>query len=63
MSIEGIAQEIFSVLPQTEVKAPTKACPRHAVFHYFLLDDNKQYSDTTTADRKSLIGMLKQQNN
>ena len=35
MSIEGIALEHFSELPQTEIKASTKSCTRHAVFHYF----------------------------
>ena len=36
VSIEGIALEHFSALPQTEIKSSTKTCPRHAVFNYFL---------------------------
>ena len=34
VSIEGIALEHFSALPQTEINSSTKPCPRHAVFHY-----------------------------
>ena len=59
MSIEGIALEHFSELPQTEIKVSTKECPRHAVFHYYLSDDIKQDSSTTTAHRKRLIELLK----
>ena len=33
-----------------------------AVFRYFLSDDSKQYSATTTAHRKSFIKLLKEQN-
>ena len=36
VSIEVIVLEIFSTLPQTEIKSSTKACPLHAVFHSFL---------------------------
>ena len=60
MSIEGIALENFNTLPQTEIKSSTKLCPRHVVFHYFLSDDSKQYSATTTEHRKHLIEMLKE---
>ena len=59
MSIEGIALEHFSALPQTETKSSTKSCPRHAVFHPFLSDYSKQDSATTTAHSKRLIEMLK----
>ena len=59
MSIEGIALEHFSALPQTETKSSTKSCPRHAVFHHFLSDDSKQGTVTTTAHSKLLIEMLK----
>ena len=55
MSIEGIEMEYFSALPQTVIKASTKSCPRHAVFHSFLYDDSKQDAATTTSHRK-LIG-------
>ena len=59
MSIEGITLEHFSALPQTEINSSTKACPRHAVFYYYLSDDRKQYSATTTAHSKRFIEMLK----
>ena len=59
MSIEDIALESFSALPQTEIKSPTKPCPRHAVFNSFLSDDRKQDAATTTAHRKLLIELLK----
>ena len=32
VSIEGIALENFSALPQIEIKSSTRPCPRHAVF-------------------------------
>ena len=35
MSIEGIALEYFSELPQKLINASTEPCPRHAVFHIF----------------------------
>ena len=35
VSIEGIALDHFSALPQTEIKAPTKSCPRHACLIIF----------------------------
>ena len=60
MSIEGISLEHFSVLPQTEINSSTKSCPRHAVFHYFLSGDIKQYSSTITLHIKRLIGLLKE---
>ena len=60
MSIEGITLENFSALPQTEINSSTKLCPRHAVFHP-PPDDRKQYTDTTTANIKRLIEMLKEQ--
>ena len=60
MSIEGIALEHFSALPQTEIKSSTKPCPRHAVFHFFK-DDSKQDAATNTAHSKRLIKLLKEQ--
>ena len=48
-------------MPQTEIKASTKSCPRHTVFHYFLSDDSKQDASTTNAHRKRFIEMLKEQ--
>ena len=57
----GIALEHFSALPHTEINSSTKPCPRYALFHSFLWDDRKQYAATTTAHRKRLIEMLKEQ--
>ena len=59
MSIEGIALEHFSTLPQTEINSFTKPCPRHAVFHSFLSGGSKQDAATTTAHSKHLIELLK----
>ena len=49
MSIEDIVLENFSELPKSGINAPTKSCPRHAVFHYYLSDNSKQDATTTTA--------------
>ena len=59
MSIEGIALEHFSELPKAGINSTTKSLQRHTVFHYFLSDDSKQYSDTTTAHINRLIALLK----
>ena len=61
MSIEGIVLEHFSALPQIEIKASTKACPRRSVFH-FSSDDSKQDSVTTTENRRRLIELFKKSN-
>ena len=61
MSIEGIALEHFNSLPQTEINSSKKSCPRHAVFHYLLLDNIKQDSANTTSHSKSLTELLKEQ--
>ena len=58
VSIEGISLEHFSALPQTEINSSTKSCPRHAVFHSFLSDYNKQNAADTTANRNYLIGLF-----
>ena len=55
MSIEGIALEHFSAVPQADINSSTLSRPRHAVFHSFLSDDIRQDADTTTAHRKRLI--------
>ena len=60
VSIEVIALEHFSALPQTEINSSTKSCPRHEVFHSFLSDDRKQDSATTTAQSKRFIELLKE---
>ena len=61
MSIEGIALENFSALPQTEINSSKKPCPHYAVFHSFLSDDSKQDADTTNTHSKFLIELLKEQ--
>ena len=59
MSIEGIALENFSAVPQTNIYSTTPSRQHHAVFHSFLSDDSKQDSATTTAHDKRLISLLK----
>ena len=59
MSIEGIALENFSELPQIEINLSKKPCLCHAVFHSFLSDDIKKYAATTTEHRNRLIELLK----
>ena len=61
VSIEGILLDHFNELPQTEINASKKSCPRHAVFNFFP-DDRKQDSATTTAHVKYLIELLKNKN-
>ena len=53
--IGGILLEHFSSLSQTGIKASTKSCPRHAVFHSFLSYDSKQDYITTTEHIKRFI--------
>ena len=62
MYIEGILLEHFIALPMSNINTTTPSHPRHAVFHYFLSDDSKQDSATTTAHSKSLISFLKEKN-
>ena len=62
MSIEVISLDDLISLPQTEINSSTKPCPLHALFHYFLSDDSKQYSATTTAHIKRLIDLLNEKN-
>ena len=59
MSIEGIALEHFSAVPQTNTNSTTPSLQRHAVIYSFLSDDSKQDAATTTAHRKHLISLLK----
>ena len=58
MSIEVIALEHFSALPETGINSSTKSCLRHAVFQYCFSDDNKHDAATTTSHRKSLIELI-----
>ena len=55
MSIEGIALEHFSELPQANINSTTPSRQRNAVFNYLLSDDSKQDATTSTAHIKSLI--------
>ena len=55
MSIKGIVLEHFSALPTADINTPTTSCQRHAVFHYFLSYDSKQYAANTNAHSKRLI--------
>ena len=58
MSLEGIALEHFSAGPQEDINSTTPSRPRHAVFHYFLSENSKQNSASTTAHSKRLISLL-----
>ena len=55
VSIEGIELKHFSALPTADINSTTPSHQRHAVFHYFLSDDSKQYTAATTANIKGLI--------
>ena len=55
MSIEGIALEHFSAVPQKNINSTTPSRQLHAVFHSFLSGDIKQDAATTTAHSKRLI--------
>ena len=58
VSIEGISLENFSALPKADINSNTQSRQRHAVFNYFLYDERKQDSATTTEHSKSLIALL-----
>ena len=60
MSIEGIALEHLSAFPKADINSTTLSHQRHAVFHSFLSDDNKQYAATTTAHSKRLVSLIKE---
>ena len=55
VSIEGIALESFSAVPQTNLNLTTPSRQRHAVFHSFLSYDSKQDAATTTAHIKFTV--------
>ena len=59
VSIEGIALEIFSAVPKTDINSTTLSRQRYAVFHSFFSDDSIKDDDTTTAHIKRLILLLK----
>ena len=58
VSIEGIALEHFNSPTKIDINSTTPSRQRHTVFHYFLSNYRKQYSDTTTAHSKRLISLL-----
>ena len=62
VSIEGIALEHFSALPQADINSSTLSRQCHAVFHFFLSHDSKQDYATNTAHIKQLISFLKKIN-
>ena len=51
--------EHFSAAPKEDINSSTLSRQRHSVFHYFLSDNSKQYSATTTSHIKLLISLLK----
>ena len=59
LSIEVIALEHFSALPQTNINSTTPSRQHHAVFNYLISDDSKQDAATTTVHIKRLISLLK----
>ena len=46
-------------LPKADINSTTPSHQRHAVFHSFLYNDNKQDASTTTEHSKHLISLLK----
>ena len=60
MHIEGIVLEHFSALPKADTNTTTPSRQCHAVFHYFLSDDRKQDSETSTVQIKGLISFHKE---
>ena len=59
VSIEGIALENFSALPQTGIEVSTKSCTRHAVFNYYFPDYSKHDASNNTTHSKILIELKK----
>ena len=55
MSIEGIALEHCSTVPQADINSSTLSRQRHVVFNSFLSDNSKHDAATTNAHRKRLI--------
>ena len=55
MYIEGIALEIFSAVPKSDIKSSTISRQSHVVFNSFLSDNSKQDATTITAHSKLLI--------
>ena len=62
MYIEGISLENFIATKNKETVGTPQARTLHVVFHSFLSDYRKQYSDTTIAHNKHIIELLKQHN-
>ena len=59
MSIDDIALEHFSAVPQADINSSTLSSKRRAVFHYFLSENIKRDAATTASHSKRLILLLK----
>ena len=57
VSIEGLALEHLSAVPQADINSSTLSRQLHTVSHYFLSDNSKQDAATTTAHSKLLISL------
>ena len=55
VSIEGIASEHFTTVPQTNINSNTPSHQHHTMFHSFLSADSKQDANTTPAHSKGFI--------
>ena len=63
VSIDDIALEHFSAVPQADINSSTLSRKSHAVFHHFLSDNSKHDAATTTAHIKRLISFLRDKKN
>ena len=59
VSIDGIALEHFSAVPQADINSSTISLQCHAVVRSFLSYDSKQDAATATAHSKRFISLLK----
>ena len=62
MSIEVIALEHISAVPQADINSYTISRQRYTVFHSFLSEDSKQDVANNTAHSKQLISFIKDKN-
>ena len=60
MYIEGFVLQHFSALSKADINSTTPSCQRHVVLYYFLSDNSKQDTSTTTAYKNHLISLLKE---
>ena len=59
MCIEGIALEQFSAIYQGTSPPSSHNFKRHAVFQFFLLDNTKEHSGTTSTNSKKITEFFK----